>query len=446
MNKNIFSTVLLTVPLTLLATTPEKPNILLILVDDLGYGDLSCQMQNSDVQTPHIDKLLNEGIRFTNFHANCTVSSPSRAALLTGRYPDIVGVPGVIRQHAENSWGYLSKEAILLPQILKQQGYHTSIIGKWHLGLETPNTPNERGFDYSHGLLDGMMDDYYTHLRHDVNYMRKNGNVITPKGHATELFSDWAIQYVTKRKDERPPFFLYLAYNAPHTPIQPPTEWVDKVKEREPNITAKRAKFLALVEHLDHNIGRVYQALKENGQLENTLIIFTSDNGGQGGVGANNSPLRGVKGDMYEGGICVPAGFYWKEKIKPVVNNNFIMLFDLFPTLCDLIGIRTNHQIDGISLLPILQGKDQTTDDRLVYWMRREGDGYGGRAYYAARYKNFKLLQNTPWEPLKFYDLDADPQEQTPIMDKKSAEYKKLFVGMREHIRRSGQIPFQRTE
>ena len=148
---------------------PDKPNILLILVDDLGYGDLSCQGFANDIETPHIDKLLNEGIRFTNFHANCPVSSPSRASLLTGRYPDMVGVPGVIRTHKDDSWGYLSEDAILLPSMLKKVGYHNKMIGKWNLGLESPNTPTERGFDSYQGYLGDMMDDYYTHRRFGNN-------------------------------------------------------------------------------------------------------------------------------------------------------------------------------------------------------------------------------------------------------------------------------------
>lgn len=252
---------------------PDRPNILLILVDDLGYGDLSCQGAATDIRTPHIDRLLNEGIRFTNFHANCPVSSPSRASLLTGRYPDKVGVPGVIRSHKQDSWGYLSEEAVLLPQMLSQKGYHNAMVGKWNLGLESPNTPTERGFDFYRGFLGDMMDDYYTHRRLGNNYMRENLKEIDPQGHATEIFSDWAIRYLADRKGEKDPFFLYLAYNAPHTPIQPPQEWLDKVRKRDPSLSEKRARIVALIEHLDENVGRVYEALEKNGQLENTLII-----------------------------------------------------------------------------------------------------------------------------------------------------------------------------
>lgn len=429
------------------AQTGENPNIIIILVDDLGYGDLSCQGVAKDIRTPNVDKLLNEGIRFTNFHANCPVSSPSRAALLTGRYPDRVGVPGVIRTHEEDSWGYLSPEAVLLPQVLKQKEYHTAIVGKWHLGLKSPNTPTERGFDYFCGFLGDMMDDYYTHRRFSNNYMRENQATVDPKGHATDVFSDWAIRYVTSRKQAKKPFLLYLAYNAPHTPVQPPQEWLEKVRKREPSLSEKRAKLVALIEHLDYNIGRVYEALEKNGQLENTLILFASDNGGQADAGANNQPFRGAKEDMYEGGIRVAGGCYWKGKIRPAVSDNFVMLSDILPTLCDLTGIPVSKSVDGISVLPLLRGEKQETDNRLVHWVRREGNfRYGGQAYYASRYKEYKLLQNTPWEPLQFFNLGNDPAEQYPLAEHTSEMYKKLFRGMMEHIRQAGAIPWQKQE
>lgn len=423
---------------------PNQPNILLILVDDLGYGDLSCQGAAGDIHTPHIDKLLNEGIRFTNFHANCPVSSPSRASLLTGCFPDKVGVPGVIRTHKEDSWGYLSEDAILLPQMLRQKGYHSAIVGKWHLGLESPNTPTERGFDHYRGFLGDMMDDYYSHRRFGNNYMRDNLKEIDPQGHASDIFSDWAIDYLSGRKDVKQPFFLYLAYNAPHTPIQPPKEWLDKVKKRAPSLPDKRAKIVALIEHLDYSIGRVYEALEKNGQLENTLIIFSSDNGGQADAGANNGPFRGAKQDMYEGGIRVAGGFYWKNKIQPTVTDHFAMLSDVFPTLCELTGAPVTHEIDGISLLPLLKGEEQDTDNRMVHWVRREGNmQYGGQAYYASKYKDFKILQNTPWEPIQFFNIKEDPKEQYPITERSSETFKQLFKGMIEHIRQTGMIPWQ---
>ena len=238
---------------------------------------------------------------------------------MSGRYQDLVGVPGVIRTHAENSWGYLRHDAVLLPALLKSAGYHTAIVGKWHLGLAAPNVPNDRGFDFFHGWLGDMMDDYYTHRRHNINYMRRDRQQIDPQGHATDLFTDWSVEYINRHaathRDE--PFFLYLAYNAPHTPIQPPSEWVERVRQRQPGNDLKRAKLVALIEHMDEGIGRVLKTLKETGLADNTLVVFTSDNGGQLNVGANNGPLRDGKQSMYEGGLKVPMAAVWPGRIEP---------------------------------------------------------------------------------------------------------------------------------
>ena len=173
-----------------------KPNILVILTDDQGRGDYSA-FGTRDIRTPHLDRLCREGMTFQNFFANSCVCSPTRAALLTGCYPDRVGVPGVIREETpDDSWGYLSARATLLPQLLKPAGYHTALIGKWHLGIGSPNTPTERGFDFFQGFLGDMMDDYWTHLRHGHNFMRRNLEVIAPQGHATDVFTGWACDYL----------------------------------------------------------------------------------------------------------------------------------------------------------------------------------------------------------------------------------------------------------
>lgn len=424
--------------------SPSRPNVLVILVDDLGYGDLACYGA-TDLQSPHIDGLVAGGMRFERFYANCPVCSPTRAALLSGRFPDLVGVPGVIRTDIRDNWGHLSPQAILLPQLLKKAGYDTALVGKWHLGLASPNTPTERGFDHFHGFLGDMMDDYTTHRRHGINYMRLDGDEIDPEGHATDLFTQWAIDYLHQRRTESRPFFLYLAYNAPHTPIQPPAEWVERVKQRETGISDKRAKLVALIEHLDDGIGRVLDALKQTGLGDNTFVIFTSDNGGQLGAGASNGSLRAGKGDMYEGGIREPMCAVWPGRIEPGSHSDRVaMTMDILPTICEAAGVRIDHEIDGESFLPALLGKPQPETDRILFWVRREGGAqYGGRAYYAARQGNFKLLQNTPFEPLRLYNLAEDPQEQNPL-DDKHPMYRKLFNALQNHVSKSGAIPWQR--
>ncbi len=429
----------------------HRPNIVMILVDDLGYGDLS-SYGAMDMKTPNIDKLVASGMRFNNFYANCPVCSPTRASLLSGRYPDLVGVPGVIRTHLTNNWGYIAPQVVLLPKLLGRAGYHTAIVGKWHLGLASPNTPTERGFDYFHGFLGDMMDDYYKHRRHGNNYMRLasreagslNDKEIHPEGHATDLFTQWAIDYIRRRSGSGQPFFLYLAYNAPHTPIQPPADWLQRIRDRQPNISNKRTKLVALIEHLDDGIGKVITALKDSGLSNDTLVIFTSDNGGQLNVGANNGPLRAGKQDMYEGGIRVPMCAVWPGKIKPGSQSNRVALtMDLFPTICEVADADIAHKIDGRSILPTLLGKDKPAENRFLFWVRREGGNYGGRAYYAARSGDYKLVQNSPFEPLQLYNLKDDPQEQHPL-DKKHRMYRKLFTALRNHIIEAGAVPWQK--
>jgi len=422
----------------------HKPlNILCILVDDLGFGDLGIQGA-VDMETPHIDQLAQEGISFNQFYANSTVCSPSRASLLSGKYPDLVGVPGVIRQFEDNSWGYLDEDAVLIPELLKKGGYHTAMIGKWHLGFESPNIPNDRGFDYFKGFLGDMMDDYRTHLRGGKNWMRFNREVIDPAGHATDLFTRWTLEYLEERKEDPQPFFLYLAYNAPHFPIQPPDSFLEEVEAREPGLSEKRTKNVAFIEHLDFNIGKVMEYLHNSGMEENTLIVFTSDNGGALRYEQSNGKLRGGKQDMYEGGIRVPAYFSWKGKIKGGSSSDTpLMLMDLLPTFCDIAGVDVPEEVDGISILPELLGEDQDAHERYLFWVRREGGHYGGQAYYAARKGDYKILQNTPYEAIQFFNVNKDPYETEPLDQSDSEIFRDLRLQLQAHIQQSGRIPWQ---
>lgn len=423
----------------------DPPNILLILADDLGYGDLSC-MGAPDIQTPHIDALMSAGMRFDNAYANSPVCSPTRAALLSGRYPDYAGVPGVIRTHRSDSWGYLRGDMDLLPAVLRRGGYDTALIGKWHLGLESPNTPNERGFNLFHGFLGDMMDDYYTHRRHGINYLRHNAEAVEAEGHATDLFTQWSVDYINKQQVEEAPFFLYLAYNAPHAPIEPPADWLQKVQARDPAMPEKRAKLVALIEHLDDGVGRVVQALKETGQYEQTLIVFCSDNGGDLRAGATSGPLNGGKQDMFEGGIKTPMSISWPDKVVAGQRIDApAMLMDLYPTCCALAGLPYDLNIDGVNLLPALLSEGNTDPDRTMIWVRREGGLYGGQEYYAIRRGPWKLLQNSPFEDLRLYNLADDPKEASPLQED-HPKHRELFGALRDHVNRAGAVRWQRGE
>ena len=421
------------------------PNIVVILVDDLGYGDLS-SYGATDMHTPAIDGLVASGMRFDRFYANSSVCSPTRASLLSGRYPPMAGVPGVIRTRAEDSWGALSEDVILLPEMLRRKGYHTAMIGKWHLGLTAPDRPHDRGFDFFEGFLGDMMDDYYNHRRQGINYMRRNDEVITPEGHATDLFSSWAVRYIESRTASSAPFFLYLAYNAPHTPIQPPESWLQRVQAREPGLDEDRARLVALIEHMDDGIGHVLEALEANGYSENTLIVFASDNGGQLNVGANNGALRDGKQSMYEGGLRVPAAVAWPGVVASGSASDYPALtMDIYPTLLDAADVRLTHFIEGRSFLPTLHGEDQPWEERYLFFSRREGNlRFNGKTIEAVRYGPWKLLQNSPFAPLELYNLEDDPLETTNLATDEPDVFRRLAVALRGYIQEAGKVPWQR--
>jgi arylsulfatase A-like enzyme len=411
----------------------KEANILLIMADDLGYGDLSV-MGGTDVQSPNIDQLFLDGLTFTDFYANSSVGSPTRASLLTGRYPGLVGVPGAIRADQNNSWGHFNCDFTLATHFEKA-GFTTALIGKWGLGFESPNLPNERGFDLFMGLLGDQMDDDYNHLHNRKNFMRFNNNEINPPGHATDLFSNWAADFIRREASDKKPFFLYVAYNAPGFPVQPPEDWLEKVRKRQPEMSLERAKIVAAIEHMDAGVGRIIDALDESNQLKNTIIIFTSDNGGSLSAGASNGNLRGGKQDLYEGGIRVPACLFWKEKIKKSsMCHQIAMTMDIFPTLCRLAELpMTPHSIEGKSLAGCIYKDEPFIGERTLFWVHLEGGEHNGRAYYAARKGPYKMVQNHPDEDFRLYNLTTDPHEQIPLRQS-SEYYKSLHDTLIRHI------------
>ncbi len=423
----------------------SRPNLLLILTDDQGYADASA-WGGSDVRTPNLDRIAAEGLHFSRMRANATVCSPSRAALLTGRDADRVGVPGVIRTAPGDSWGRLAPDVPMLPDLLRRAGYHTALVGKWHLGLESPDTPNARGFDLFHGFLGDMMDSYTTHRRHGQNYMRRDAAPIDPPGHATDLFTEWAIAYLRDRASTpRQPFFLYLAYNAPHFPIEPPAEWVERVRARAPGMPALRMQAVAFDEHLDAAVGRVLAALDQTGLARDTLVVFTSDNGGSLPHGQRNDPWRGGKQQHYDGGLRVPFAMRWPARVAGGQRTDHAgQTFDVFPTMLDLAGVPTPTGTDAVSLVPLLRGERLDTSGRDLYFVRREGGAaYGGQAYHALIRGRWKLLRNSPYDPLELYDLDANPGETRNLAEAEPTVYREMKLALQRRVQRAGSTPWQ---
>ena len=430
--------------ITLADSHAQQPNILLIYTDDHGYGDVSTYRQ-ADVLTPNIDRIAQQGMLFSSMRANCTVCSPSRAALLTGKYADRVGVPGVIRTHAADSWGYLDPNVPLLGDVLKAAGYQTALIGKWHLGLAAPNTPNERGFDFFHGFLGDMMDSYSDHRRHGHNYMRLNATEIDPPGHATDLFTDWASDYLRQRAQaDDGPFLLCLAYNAPHFPIEPPAAWLDRIQQRSPGLDERRAKNVAFIEHLDDGIGQVLATLEEVGLEQETLVIFTADNGGSLPHGQNNDPWRGGKQSHYDGGLRVPFMVRWPGRIPAGSKSDYNgLVFDLFPTIVELAGSQPGTDLDAVSLVPLFNGQPMPGARDLYFTRREGGPRYGGKTYEAIIRQPWKLLQNDPFGPSELYHLGDDPYETHNRVSDRPDIVEELSTALRAHIQRGGSVPWQ---
>ena len=430
---------------SLTAAPAPQPNVVVILADDLGIGDMSAYRPGADVQTPHLDRFAAEGMRFTRMRANATVCSPTRAALMSGCYADRVGVPGLIRTEPANTWGYFDPKVPTLANHLHAAGYHTALVGKWNLGLTAPGTPNDRGFDFFHGFLDDMMDSYTTHLRQGHQYMRRNREVITPVGHATDIFTTWASDYLRERAAAKAPFFLYLAYNAPHFPMQPPAEWLERVKRRVPGIAAQRALSVGLIEHFDDAVGRVMATLKETGLDQNTLVFLTSDNGGSLPHFQNNDPWRDGKQSHYDGGLRVPFAARWPGQIGAGTTSDYAGLtFDIFATALEVAGVARPAAIDAVSLLPVLRGAPMPAEPRELYFVRREGGpAYGGKSYEAIIKGDWKLMQNSPYEPLELYNLKDDPQEKDNLFAKNQKVARELQTALRLHVQRGGATPWE---
>lgn len=447
MKKILFLTTLSMVIAQLLPAA-EKPNFIVIYTDDQGYGDTSMYGKKG-IETPHMDRIAKEGMLFTQMRANCTVCTPSRAALITGIYADRAGAPGVIRNERHRSWGYLDPKVPTIADELNKLGYHTALVGKWHLGTEEPNVPNSRGFDFFHGFLGDMMNDYYNHKRGGVNWLRKNKEVIEQNGiHATNMFTDWADAYLKDRSQKKEPFFLFLAYNAPHFPIQPPEEWVEKVKKREPGMSEGRVQAVAFVEHTDEQIGRILKSLDDYGLAENTVVFFTSDNGGSSPHFQENDPWRGGKQDHYDGGLKVPFAVRWPGTVKAGTSSNYQGLtFDIFSTCVEAAGGKPSENLDAVSLMPLLKGENFSTPDRELYFVRREGGGNRvGMAYHALIKDGYKLMHNSPMSGLELYNIEKDPQETTDLFKLEPKRVTKMINRLERHIQRGGMTPWMGPE
>lgn len=392
-----------------------QPNIVLIMADDMGYNDLGCYGSHS-IKTPNIDRLAAAGFKLTDYHSNGVVCSPTRASLLTGLYPQEAGVEGVITAKSHRDTG-MSLDKFTLAEYLKGSGYATAIFGKWHLGYKPEFGPNVQGFDQFVGFVSGNVD-YFSHIDQEgYEDWWNNKNLEKEAGYLTDLITDKALEYLDERNSDKP-FFLYLAHGAPHSPYQGPNDKADRTVGGDFPIQGSRedvdAAYTEMVESLDENVGRVMEYLEKNGLTENTVVIFCSDNGGTRNVGSN-APLRGYKGQLYEGGHRVPAIFYWKNKIPSGVSDELVLSMDLFPTIASLLGLEVPAGLSGKNLAGIFDGAGPTKleEERIVFWR------FGNQI--AVRKGNWKLLKSNGESFL--YNLASDIGESKDIKE----EYPKIF-------------------
>lgn len=397
------------------AETAKKPNIVFILADDLGWKDVG--YHGSDIMTPSLDKLANEGAKLEQHYA-MPMCTPTRAALMTGRYPMRYGLQiGVIPGAGTYS---LPMDEYLLPQMLKEAGYKTYMSGKWHLGhAKKEFYPNNRGFDSFYGATVGEID-HFTHSAHGVDDWYRNNDPIKEEGFDNSLFGTEAVKLV-EAHDPKDPMFLYLAFTAPHTPFQAPQEYLD----RYPSIADKNRKtYAAMISVMDDEVAKVVSALEKKGMRDNTLIVFSSDNGGvrsslfsgdtkvEGGLPASNGPYRDGKGTTYEGGTRVAAFANWPGHIKAGVVNQPMHMVDWYPTFAKLAGVNPSKSkpLDGTDVWTTVSQGSPSPRKEMLYNI----DPMGG----ALRSGDWKLVWKASLPPkVELFDLAKDPSEAKNLAD-----------------------------
>ncbi len=394
----------------------KRPNIILIMADDLGYGDVGCY-GSKKIQTPNIDALARGGMKFTDYHSNCPVCSPTRAALLTGRYQQRCGIEGVVTAAKHRHTG-MALEEVTFAEVLKERGYVTGIFGKWHVGYNAEFNPARQGFDEFIGYVSGNVD-YHSHIdQAGFEDWWKNCEKVPEEGYCTDLITKHGIDFIERHKDE--PFCLYLPHEAPHYPYQgredPPERLSGGRKGRKAKGKEIVRAYKEMVEVMDEGIGRIVETVRRLGLERKTFIFFCSDNGAT--RNGSNGILSGYKGSLWEGGHRVPAVAYWPGRIKAgTITDETVLGMDLFATMASIAGAKppAGLRLDGVDLLGMLT-EDRKLPERTLFW----------------RYRKEKAVRKGPWKLLlqrnqvKLYNLDEDLAEKKNLAKTRPAMVKKL--------------------
>ena len=440
------------------ATTRRHPNIVLIVADDLGYGQLSCYGQRR-FQTPQIDRMAREGVLFSDFYTGSPVCASARCSLLTGKHMGHASIrrnEPIVRPPNRVS---LKSDETTIPELLKQVGYQTGMVGKWGVGDEgTVNTPTKRGFDYFFGFLDQVnAHQYYpTAIWENEILLEISRNQDKQDVYSHDLCTEKALDFIRNSQDG--PFFLYLAYQIPHSEYVVPEESMREYRGRFPSVLHERpgltrqpdtlAAIAGMISRLDRDVGRIRQQISAQGQDQDTLILFTSDNGApKAALSGNNflksnGPFRGKKGELTEGGIRVPLVATWKGQISPGRKvSDPAAFWDLLPTFCHLAGTVWPNDLDGISLADLLLNDTAYLPERMLYWEYLQST-----TVQAVRTGKWKAIRSAPDLPIRLYDLDDDPRELIDVSKDASLVYEKIERFLESDVRTdSVQWPYRDT-
>jgi arylsulfatase A-like enzyme len=502
--------------------TQDRPNIILIMVDDMGYSDIGCY--GGEIQTPNLDRLAKEGLRFREFYNN-SICAPTRASLMTGQYQHRAGMGYFdVNLGLPAYQGYLNKESLTIAEVLKENGYSTLLSGKWHLGKDSLAWPNQRGFDQFYGFITGASNYYdigeYGKAEPVVLVRNNVKEHLKPGEYLTNTITDNAIRFIEEQQKEKKPFFLYLPFNAPHWPLQALPEDIAKYKgrysigwdslrlerlekqralgildpaqtisERDPAVPlwnnlsydqkkyweAKMEVYAAMVDRVDQSIGRVLDKLKELKKDDNTLIIFISDNGAQGGYNStnrkptrntgpigspgsydyqeqnwayvSNTPLRQYKNNMHEGGFSAPFIAWYPKKIQPAIVKGTAHLIDIAPTFYEFAnakyptqykGIKP-HSLAGKSLLPVLWGNATEVDrGEPLFWERA-----GNRAVRKGKWKIVSTFPSYTWE---LYDLSVDRGETNNLANRHPEIVNELSADYFKWAEKTGVVDYDKIK
>lgn len=401
----------------------DKPNVVILFADDAGYADFGFQENaRPDMAhlTPHIDSIAASGARFTQAYVTAPVCSPSRAGLMTGRYQERFGHETNLPPGTQSGLPLAETFGV---KRLEGIGYQTGLIGKWHLGYPEAFHPNQRGYEHFYGLLQGSRS-YYPYAKPPKDRVIRHDNIPTPEtGYITDRLGDAACAFIEANKDD--PFYLFVSFTAPHGPLEPRKGSYDAERIKHITHDARRG-YAGLTIALDDNVGKVLATIENNGLNDNTLVIFTNDNGGPGGKDStSNYPLRGYKGSLYEGGIRVPWAMSWPGVIAPgSVIDTPVITMDILPTIFEAAGepVATEWELDGTSLLPLFGASKNPFPERTLYWRR---SGINGPI--ALQEGNWKLLaRNAPDKKPELYNLSSDIGESKNVASQNPKVLKRL--------------------